>query len=232
MWSPSTFNEEGGRMQGTIARIFSDPLRFQFKTSEGDLLDETHDIFTTAQHMLAAAIDKTNGGDGVADILAMASKARKMVLYTKGPVPNHMTNQMNREMTPHDYDMLQSLESMPGDRLKLGLGQLSSGKQLTFLRFIYKTSISAPGNVEFAAAKQAHAVSLNISLDCNGVVLSAGQILKLVYFAFDKYSIQDLAPATTFDTSATASTSRASSACCRVSASARGEGTTPNIRWK
>jgi hypothetical protein len=123
------FDKDGNRMHGTIARIFNSPLRFKFKTKEGDLLDDAHDTFTTAQHMLAAAIDKANGDDGDADILRISSKARKMALTTQGPVPNHLTDQMNRQMTPHDFDVLQSLEFMPDDKLPLALGQLSSCKQ-------------------------------------------------------------------------------------------------------
>ena len=123
------FDKDGNRMHGTIARIYNSPLRFQFKTKEGDLLDDAHDTFTTAQHMLAAAIDKANGDDGDADILRISSKAKKMALTTQGPVPNHLTDQMNRQMTPHDFDVLQSLEFMPDDKLPLALGQLSSCKQ-------------------------------------------------------------------------------------------------------
>ena len=113
-------------------RVEGNPLRFQCKTRAGDLLDDSWDTFTTAQHILAAAIDKANGDDGDADVLAMAAKAKKMALNTQGPLPNHMSDHANRQMTPIDYDVLQSLESLPTDSLKFGLAALSSGKQLTF----------------------------------------------------------------------------------------------------
>ena len=207
------FDKEGNRLNGTIARIFSpdkegNPLRFQFKTREGVLFDHTCDIFTTAQHVLAATIDKANGDDGDADVLAMAAKAKQMALgTTEGPLPNHLTDQMNRQITSTDYDVLQSLESLPENALKYGLVALTSGRQLIFLRFIYKTSVTTLANIEFGMRRaQAHAVSLRLPIDCNGVVISPGLILKWVYFAFDSYSLQDLAPARTSDTSATAST--------------------------
>jgi hypothetical protein len=205
------FDKEGNRLNGTIARIFSpdkegNPLRFQFKSREGVLFDHTCDIFTTAQHVLAATIDKANGDDGDADVLAMAAKAKQMALgTTEGPLPNHLTDQMNRQITSTDYDVLQSLESLPENALKYGLVALTSGRQLIFLRFIYKTSVTTLANIEFGICHRAHEVSLRLPIDCNGVVISPGLILKWVYFAFDSYSLQDLAPARTSDTSATAS---------------------------
>jgi hypothetical protein len=50
--------------------------------------------------MIAAVIDAANGDENDADILTMASKARKVALDTEGPLPNHLTSQMNREITP------------------------------------------------------------------------------------------------------------------------------------
>ena len=88
-----------------------------------------------------------------------AESVEKAIL-DKLPLPNHMTDQMNRTITPMDYDVLQSLESLPGNALKYGLVALSSGRQLTFLRFINKTSVTSLANIEFAAARQAHSVSL------------------------------------------------------------------------